>query len=134
LNVPVDELTIRYWYTLAPNEAINQPPQKVTVWWEGRLPAGCMTTTIVDVSCEGSTTKQYYVEIGFSCSDELTIRDDTGALQFAISDQVPQAPDDGTKEYFDYTNDYSFLNTPVYVENTKIALYRNGELVFGNEP
>jgi hypothetical protein len=134
LNVPLDELTIRYWYALAPHEAINQPPQKVNVWWEGRLPPGCMTTQIVDVLSGGSTTKQYYVEVGFSCSAELTIRDDTGDLQFAISDQVPQALSDATKEYFDYTNDYSFLNTPGYIENTKIGLYRNGELVFGNEP
>lgn len=121
--VPVSDLTLRYWFTLD-----GRDPAGITrdcYYLEG-MSCGIQTTSIdlLTVPLDGADA---YYELSLPTSTAVIQR--TGSLELKTAFHLPpEWPP------FDETDDYSYLASSTYVDNTHIALYRDGELVWGDEP
>jgi hypothetical protein len=110
-EVPLSEVTVRYWYT--PDGATNQ-------------------VLDVDSSSMGeanvtSTFGDDYVEIGFT--GEGTI---PAGGQQELQVRIHSAAYDSR---YTLTNDWSYSpDADAYIDWDRITIYRNGQLVFGVEP
>lgn len=113
-SVPVEEITVRYYF-LAENT--NTQYQYNLDYVE--------STTIAVSGDFDKHGNHEYIEFSFS-GDELAAYSGSGEFRTRIN-----AID---WSVFDESNDYSFIDTSVYVLNNRMAVYRNDQLVFGTEP
>jgi hypothetical protein len=68
-----------------------------------------------------------YVEYGFdSTTGTLPAGGNSGGIQSRLAN--------ANWSYFQQANDYSYANNSAYTPNSRITLYRNGQLVWGVEP
>jgi endoglucanase len=120
-NIPLQELTIRYWYTNESNTAQN--------FWCDWTPRGCSAVsgkcTQIPNPVAGADT---FLEVAFSsAAGTLLAGSNSGEIQTRIS----------ASNWSNYTesNDYSYDNTKIQFSDwSKVTLYRNGHLVWGIEP
>ena len=117
--VPYSELTVRYWFTPENYAGINT--------WIDYAQLGSavrMKYTGLDLPRDSAFG---YVEYSFDRSaGNLSAGGNSGVIQsrYANADW----------SYFKQSNDYSYVNNSVYTSNSRITLYRNGQLVWGAEP
>jgi hypothetical protein len=119
--VPLSELTLRYWYTADGAKKQN--------WWcdwaavgNGNIKAG------IHPLPRPVPLADHYLEINFTpAAGSIKPAGDSGEIQFRL------AKDDWSR--FDQANDYSFdPSKTAYADWSRITLYRNGVLVWGQEP
>ncbi|WP_047419474.1 DUF5722 domain-containing protein [Cellulophaga sp. Hel_I_12] len=120
-NVPLKDVTLRYWFT--PESAITLNynidysiinSNKINVDFK-----------ISDVVYDGASN---YFEVSFQESTgNLFAFSETGEMRFRINKQ--------DWSNFNESDDFSYRSTGnVYAENMKITAYINGQLVWGEEP
>ncbi|HEX3048114.1 MAG TPA: cellulase family glycosylhydrolase [Bacillota bacterium] len=111
--VNLSDLKIRYYYV---KEGI--PEESLGTFYVSVGPTNVNATFHPELG---------YAEIGFtSGAGSLADGANTGEIQIALKKS--------TNGYYDQTNDYSFApSLTTYGENTKIALFQNGVLVWGTE-
>ncbi len=125
-DIPLSELTIRYWYTLGPLQ-----PQ--TFHCDYATPVACSGVTgafipIAPYTPNRTSLSDTYLEVGFAASAgnlpgggqvEMYLR-------FFRTDLI----------YLNETNDYSYDDParPDMTRLNRITVYRNGSLVWGVEP
>jgi YVTN family beta-propeller protein len=122
--VPLNELTVRYWYTWD----TRQPQTDHCIWAMGSW-YGCLSLTKTFVRVlPPRLNADYYLEFGFtSGAGMLSAHSSSQAIINWFYKQDWSA--------YNQTNDYSFnpLAT-TYVDNPRMTLYRNGVLIWGVEP
>jgi endoglucanase len=120
-NVPLSDLTIRYWYTTDGPEN-----DELSVWW-AQVGSGNVTGTFQDIS-PAQTGADRYCELGFTSG--------AGTLQNGTSSGGVQcAWHKSNWASYDETDDYSVDHTiQTYTTWDKVGLYYNGTLVWGVEP
>ncbi len=120
IGVAYSEITVRYWFTAENYAGINT--------WIDFAQLGNDKVSMKYVSLPEPHEGAFgYIEYGFDASlGDLLPGGGSGPIEsrFANTDW----------SNFDETGDYSFLSNSSYVENKKITLYRNGQLVWGTEP
>ena len=116
---PVAGLSTRYWFT-----ADDDTPLVVNLD-ESSPYAGGITASIVelDVPVDGA---DHYLELSFTLD---TVLPAGGTLSDIRSITILTR-----QPVFDETNDYSYANVAQYVETTTVTLYRDGDLIWGEEP
>lgn len=116
-EVPLNEMTLRYWYTDDSNTAVP-----ISVCDYAALGCSQINTTFHLAGV------QSYMEVGFTdAAGVLPVNHDTGPIQlrFYKPDWSP----------FDETTHYSFDASKVaFADWENVTLYRNGVLIWGNEP
>jgi hypothetical protein len=119
-TIPYGELTARYWFTAENFAGINT--------WIDYAQLGNSKVKMKYVQLDTPRAGAYgYIEYSFDKSaGNLVAGGNSGAIQsrFANTDWTN----------FNETDDYSYVNTNAYANNSKITLYRNGQLVWGVEP
>jgi mannan endo-1,4-beta-mannosidase len=128
-SVPYNQLTIRYWFT---SDAVNPINQGLICWYavigntnitnQSNPPSAAFTY----LNTNATTYADYYVVVGFSNSNSLAAGASSGELQ--IGTWKPSFPN------YTWTNDYSYLQSAAWIDNAQVTLYRNGNLIWGNEP
>lgn len=120
-SVPVhySELTARYWLTPENYAGIN---------------------TWIDYAALGSAVKMKYTGLGSPRDSafgyvEYSFDPASGLLSAGGNSGVIQSRlANANWSYFRQSNDYSYVNNSTYAPNSRITLYRNGQLVWGVEP
>ncbi|MBN1309998.1 MAG: S8 family serine peptidase [Anaerolineae bacterium] len=122
-DIPLSELTIRYWYTVDSDQG-----QTLSCDYSD-IGCGNITgsfTYLPDGSPNKTAFSDNYLEVGFtSGADSLT-----GGSWFDMYLRVNK----NDWSVYNETNDYSFAPNSVTVQWDRITMYRNGVLIWGNEP
>ncbi len=123
VSVPLDELTVRYWFT---HDSDPNWPTLLDDCFYTSAPGGCavVATSVQPLAPELSGANAVY-EVAFATSAELS---PGGATEVKLRLRKESWPP------FDEADDYSYQSTPQYADNVRITLYRNGELLWGYEP
>jgi hypothetical protein len=119
--VPLEELTLRYWYT-----AEGSKPEKCWCDWASVGAANVQTS--FHVLARPAPLADRYLEVGFTAGAR-TIKPvgHSGEIQIRISKEDWSA--------YDQTNDWSFdAKKTAMIDWPHITLYRKGVLVWGQEP
>ena len=119
LGVPLDELTVRYWFT-------NEASPDLYLYVDEQIPFGDGITgafTPLDPALDGA---DYYLELSYATGYTIAPEAATPELRTKIS--AYQRPD------FYETDDHSFLNVRDLTETRTVTVYRNGQLIWGDEP
>lgn len=121
--VPLTEITIRYWYTLDGTSS----GQTNTVEWAGKSD-NTNITNYVSSSVVNTSGKNYYLQLSFSSS--------AGSIPNGGWVQVENNLHDvNWAQVYNQSDDWSFDGTKTsYAEWDRITVYRNGSLVWGQEP
>ncbi len=120
-DVPValDELTVRYWFT---NEATTE--LKLYVDEDQSFGDGISGTFVpVEPAREGA---DYYLELSYATGYQIPPQGTTPGMRTKIS--AFNRPE------FDESDDYSFLNVRTFTEVRTVTVYRDGALIWGDEP
>ncbi|NNG09215.1 MAG: carbohydrate-binding protein, partial [Arenibacter sp.] len=118
-TINLDDLTVRYWFTAEDYASLDFwcdyaqiGNQNISALFENSFPprAGGLT----------------YLELSFTGAIELNTQSSTGIIQtrFAKSDWTD----------FDETDDYSYKPSNNFIENEQITIYKDGALIWGEEP
>ena len=118
--VPLEEITVRYWFTIDGPQQLLHPNCLVA-------DPGCenviVSYTPLDPARPGA---DYYVEYGFDAAAGNLLSSDPA--DFEINSQKDDWQD------FDENDDYSYGTPMTYTDWPQITAYRNGVLVWGLEP
>lgn len=118
--MPLDQLSIRYYYTLEPNGSQTE------VFHCDYAKINCANLTGTFKTTAG-TNADHYLEITFMGGLTLAANDSTGEIQARYNKSDYAA--------YDEANDYSFDPTKTALTTwDKVTLYHNGTLVWGMEP
>jgi hypothetical protein len=121
-NIPLAELTIRYWYTMEAPQ-----PQTWACDYSTTVPCGdFMITFSTIVPARGGASDAFDVGF-FPAAGTLAAGGQTQGFGIRV----------GKSDFSDYSqsDDYSYVpNQSQLTDNPKITLYRNGVLVWGTEP
>lgn len=125
-DIPLDQLKIRYWYTIDSDQSQTFNCDHTTA------PGGCGGLTnnfarLSDNSANRNTVSDTYLEIGFSGGSGYL----SGGGQFEMFLRVNKA------DWSNYSegNDYSYDGAKTVMTRwDHITLYRNGSLIWGVEP
>lgn len=125
VDVPLSQITIRYWYTdeTAAASQIFQLffAQNQSNW--ASIPASNVTSQFVGVS---RPLADRYLEIGFTAAAGTLVAGSAVALDFNIHAQ-------NWANYLE-TNDHSYSPSTVEIDWNRITVYVNGTLAWGVEP
>ncbi|OQP50039.1 hypothetical protein A4D02_26745 [Niastella koreensis] len=119
-NVAYGELTARYWFTAENYAGIN------TFIDYAQLGSAKVKAKYVQLDTPRAGAYGY-IEYSFDkTAGNLAAGGNSGVIQsrFANTDW----------SNFNEADDYSYVNNKTYANNSKITLYRNGQLVWGTEP
>jgi hypothetical protein len=120
--VPLNEFTLRYWYT---SEGF-QPEAAALDYVDPAIGAANVTTKFVKLRPRDGADG--YVELGFKPgAGALAANSTTGQIQLRFN----------KSDWSNYhePGDYSYNPGPTtYVESPKVTLYRNNVLIYGTEP
>ncbi|WP_421830016.1 cellulose binding domain-containing protein [Larkinella sp.] len=119
--VPYSELTVRYWFTAENYAGIN------TFIDYAQLGNNKVKMTFVRQDAPARNGANGYVEYGFDPSaGSLAVGGTSGPIQTRIAN----------KDWADLseTDDYSYRTNTSYALTDRITVYRNGTLVWGEEP
>jgi len=121
LNVPMQELTLRYWYTREGTSA-----QQAWIDW-AQIGAANITTGFVQLG-NPVQNADFYLEVGFlPAAGSITPGGNSGEIQVRFNKT--------DWSNYDENNDYTFDPTKSTYELWEhVALYRNGVLIWGTEP
>ncbi|GAB4197767.1 MAG: glycoside hydrolase family 9 protein [Roseiflexaceae bacterium] len=118
-SVPLSELTIRYWYT-----ADGDRPQS---FWCDYATIGCDKVRASFVKLASARPgADFYLELSFT-GGTLAPNSQTGEIQARFN----------KTDWSDYkeNNDYSFKPAKhAFIDWSRVTLYRNGTLIWGQEP
>jgi hypothetical protein len=120
-SVPLSELTVRYWYTVDGDKSQN--------YFCDYAVLGCGNVTGAVVKLASAVTgADYYLEVRFAAgAGSISAGGQSGEIQNRL------AKADWTN--YNQANDYSFDATKTaFADWTRVALYRNGLVVWGTEP
>ena len=118
MALALEDLTLRYWYTLEPN-APNQ------LFWCDYAEIDCshVKGTFVAEARMGAT---HYLQVSFT-SGSLAAHADTGEIQTRFNKE--------DWSIFDENDDYSFDSSKTaFADWHKVTLYLDGMLIWGQEP
>lgn len=119
-TVPLNEVTIRYWYTIDTEDSQQ--------FYCEYAPMGCgfLTGSFTDIADEPGAT--HFLEVGFTASSgNFNGGTSTGELIVRFNKL--------NYEDFDESDDYSYEpGTADYTDWDHITAYHNGNLVWGSEP
>jgi len=122
-NIPLSELTIRYWYTVDSDQG-----QTFSCDFS-EIGCGNITGTFTYLS-DGNPNKtsssDNYLEVGFTGGANSL----AGGSWFDMYLRVNK----NDWSVYNEANDYSFAPNSVVVHWDRITIYRNGVLMWGNEP
>ncbi|WAM33660.1 glycoside hydrolase family 48 protein [Caldicellulosiruptor morganii] len=120
-SVDLSRVKIRYWYTVD-----GDKPQSAVCDW-AQIGASNVTFKFVKLSSAVSGA-DYYLEVGFSSgAGQLQPGKDTGDIQVRFN------KNDWSN--YNQADDWSWMQSMTnYGENTKVTLYVDGVLVWGQEP
>ena len=119
-NLPINKFKIRYWFTKDGATAQNFFCDYAQVG-SGNISGSFTNMSPTTVNADN------YLEISISGTSTLNAGSNSGQIQTRFAKSDWQA--------YTQTNDYSFDATALsFTENTKVTLYYDGELVFGEEP
>jgi len=124
-DVPLSELTLRYWYTdeTTPSAQVFELGAATDESNDRTIRADRITSSFARVD---RPKADRYVEVGFT-SRAGKVRAESGvALDFTVRPQ-------GRGRY-DESNDYSYRRAPREADWKRVTLYRHGTLVWGTEP
>ena len=117
--IPYGEVTVRYWFT---SEG-NAPPTNLAVYY-AQLGTVNMNYVALSQPRQGAYG---YVEYSFPGRGNLAGGGNSGPIENGIQKT------DGSN--FDESDDYSYqANYQTYTPNARITAYRNGAIVWGQEP
>ena len=118
--ITYEEITARYWFTSEDHAPLN------FICDYAALGKSNVTGTILKTATP-LTGANYYLEYSFAPgAGSLQPGSDSGPIQTRLYKS------DWTG--FDESNDHSYVESDSFKESSKITLYRNGELIWGNEP
>jgi len=120
-DIPLSELTVRYWYTIDTDQ-----PQSYACDW---AVVNCANITHQFVPLTNPRNgADHYLELGFtSGAGVLSAGGSSGDIQSRITKTDFSS--------YDETDDYSFDPTKTsFTDWTQVTLYRNGVLIWGTEP
>ncbi|MGN6178726.1 MAG: cellulose binding domain-containing protein [Mucilaginibacter sp.] len=119
--VHYNELTARYWFTA------ENYPGTINTWIDyAQLGSGNISMKYVQLP-NPATGALGYIEYSFTTSANLTGGTSSGSIQSRFANQ--------DWSNFTQTDDYSYIpGASSYVVNNHITLYRNGVLIYGQEP
>jgi hypothetical protein len=119
--VPLEELTLRYWYT----DEGNKPE---TCWCDWAAVGAANVKTSFHALARPAPLADHYLEVGFTAAAKTVKHaSHSGEIQLRISKQDWSA--------YDQTNDWSFDAAKTAMTDwPRITLYRKGVLVWGQEP
>ncbi len=120
INVAYEELTVRYWFTPENFAGIST--------WVDHAAMGKDKVSMQYIALDQPHQDAFgYVEYSFDpLADTLFAGDNSGIIQSRLNNQDWSEMDE--------TNDYSYLSSLSFTENGNITLYRNGYLIWGEEP
>jgi endoglucanase len=121
VSIPLSELTVRYWYT-----SDGAAPQTVEIDYAAIGKTNIITSTVpLNTPVTGADT---YAQFSFAAgAGTLSASGNSGDIQFRIH------RNDWSN--LNQANDYSFAPALTsFTANGKITVYRNGTLIFGQEP
>ena len=120
MGIPYSELTVRYWFTPENYAGINN--------WIDSAEMGEENIGMQYIGLDQPHQNAFgYIEYSFDASsDTLFAGGNSGNIQSRFSNQ------DWTD--LDETNDYSYQPNSSFTENENVTLYRNGYLIWGEEP
>ncbi len=120
-NIPLSELTIRYWYSKEGNEAENAWVDYAT------LGNNNITTNFYPMN-NPTLDANYYFELGFTANaGTLASNSNTGEIQTRFAKT--------NWSNYNENDDYSYDPSKSTFECwERVTLYRNGNLIFGMEP
>jgi hypothetical protein len=118
--VPMSELKIRYYFT----KDNTRPLLWNCVWAQ----VGCQNVTGTFMTMgTPKPTADTYLEVGFTAAaGSIVAGGNSGEAQNYIKHDDWSA--------FSQTNDFSFNPSNPYIDWDKVALFRNGTLVWGTQP
>ncbi|WP_158500562.1 cellulose binding domain-containing protein [Spirosoma radiotolerans] len=116
--VPYGELTVRYWFT---SEG-NSPPTDFQLYY-AQLGAVTMKYVPLAQPRQGAFG---YVEYSFPGGGSLPANGNSGPIENGILKK--------DRSNFNETDDYSYQPNRDYLPNARITAYRNGVIVWGQEP
>ncbi len=119
--IPLNELTLRYWYT-------EENPTTENGWIDYALLGGGNLTTSFTTMSNPVADADAYFEVGFlSSAGNLNAGSNTGEIQARFAKT--------NWSNYNENNDYSYDPTKSTFECwERVTLYRNGILIFGAEP
>ncbi|RTE53906.1 carbohydrate-binding protein [Arenibacter aquaticus] len=118
-TINLDDLTVRYWFTAEDYASLD--------FWCDYAQIGNQN---ISAQFENSSPPRSggltYLELSFTGGIELNTQSSTGIIQtrFAKSDWTD----------FDETDDYSYKPSNNFIENEQITIYKDGALIWGEEP
>jgi len=120
VSVAYQQLTMRYWFTPENYAGINT--------WVDYAQIGNNNVSMAYVPlAQPATGALGYIEYKFNSGNSLAPAGDSGPIESRFANQNWSTMNQG--------DDYSYQsNTGSYLPNSKITLYRNGVLIWGNEP
>ena len=136
-NVPLSQLTIRYWYTADGPSGTGSQEAHLDYAEIGRLTNGRTTVKLsTGAVMPPQTGADTYLEVGFTGPDKLGPGQvDVDKNPLVSTKQIQTRvnwPNYSTK--YNETNDYSYAMKTMFVDWAKVTLYQAGVLVFGTEP
>lgn len=118
-SVPLEQLTLRYYYTLEGNSSQQFHCDYAAV--------GCGHMTGVFGQVTGTTEADTYLEVRFTAGAGILLGNhNSGPLQLRFNKENWTA--------YNELNDYSRNGAAVYTETLNVALFHNGVLVWGTPP
>jgi hypothetical protein len=122
-DIPLDQVTVRYWYT---NENITQEQFNCDFSTPNVCAATSAVFTVVNPAVKNANR---YMELRFMNSS-VTLLASGGSVEIHTRAQATVAGD------YDETNDYSYdaTTTDTFQDSTVITAYVMGELAWGFEP